>query len=195
VFSGRDGTLIQRYPWSNGTIPLGKVAALPPQTGRMFREYVSRGATTTNQSLYLFSGAPPGVVQTGTAGQGTLAAAPRIGVRQFDPTGFRVTMSSAEASAPTVLVLGFSQPSLPFFHLPAFGFQGCTLFPYPDVCTFSIAGNGGTSSGYVQHDFSRRLLASPIPGMSYTVFAQWITLGQGATWPGGVSEAVRLYVQ
>lgn len=193
VLSGRDGTLIKRYPASSGGTPAGRVAALPSQTGMLFREYVCRGATSISQSIFMFSGSPQGVMQTGAAGQGTLGDAPRIGVRQFDPSGFRITLSGAEPSAPTFLVVGFSQPALPYFNLPTFGFQGCTLFPYPDLVGFTITGNTGLTTGYSSHDLSRQLLASPIPGLSYTIYAQWVTLGQGPTWPGGVSEAVRLH--
>jgi len=131
----------------------------------------------------MLSGAPSGVVQTGAAGQGTLAEAPRIGVRQFEPSGFRITLSAAEPSAPTFLAVGFSQPALPYFDLPALGCQGCTLFPYPDLYGFTVTGNTGLTTGYFSHDFSRQLLAAPIAGQSYTIYAQWVTLGQGPTWP------------
>ena len=191
IFSGRDGTLIKRLVANQQAGILGTVRAFPPQLGDLFRKYISRGFTGPIGGLYMISGAPGGVIQTGAAGRGTLAQAPDIGVRQFEPSGFRITMSGAEPGVPSFLVLGFSQPPQPGVDLQALGFVGCTLFPSPDIYGLKIVGSTGIAAGYAMHDFTQQLRATPGVG-TYAVYAQWVALGQ--TWPGGVSEAVRMIV-
>jgi len=166
------------------------VVALPAQPGEMFPRFAARGSSTvafTNQT-YMFSEAPAGVVQTGAAGRGTLAAAPRLGVREFAPTGFRLTLSGAGPSAPCFLVVGFTRPALPFFDLPALGFVGCALFPQPDLYGFTVAGSSGVAAGYSAHDspahagtlhifgggvnaWSMATLRGPTQGAAMAVFA------------------------
>lgn len=191
VFSGRDGTLIKRFVSNQQAGIMGTVRSFPPQTGDLFRKYISIGYTGYIGGMYMISGAPAGVIQTGAAGRGTLAEAPRIGVRQFEPSGFRITMSGAEPGVPSFLVLGFTQPPQPGVNLQALGFVGCTLFPNPDIFGLKIVGSTGMAAGYAMHDFTQQLRAAPGVG-TYAVYAQWVALGQ--TWPGGVSEAVRLLV-
>lgn len=194
IYSGRDGSLIQNIMDPTGA-PGSPFARVPPQQGDLFARFVTRSGYFSNvPRMYLLSGAPPGVRQSGAAGRGTLAAAPEIGVRQMGATGFRITLHGAESNAPALLVVGFSQPTLPSFNLPALGFTGCTLFPSADLIGFSLAGGGGIDSGFAAHEFRRGLAPSAIPGVSYQVFVQWVALGQGPTWPGGVSEAASLFV-
>lgn len=195
IYSGRDGSLIQNFTEPTG-VPGGPFRAMAPRAGELFRRFVSRGGSYSFVSrIYMFSGAPPGVTQTGGGGRGTLAAVPRIGLRQFDTTAFRITLSGAEPNAPSLLVLGFSQPAVPYLDLNLLGFTGCTLFPYPDALGFTATGGTGIGSGYAAHDFRRGLTPTAVSGVSYRVFAQWITLGNGTTWPGGVSDAISLNVR
>ncbi|MCU0862528.1 MAG: VCBS repeat-containing protein [Planctomycetes bacterium] len=192
AFSGRDGTLMKRFTATAQAGIMGTVRAFPPQPGDLFRKYISIGFTGYVGGIYMFSGAPGGVIQTGAGAPGTLAEAPRIGVRKFEPSGFRITLTDAEQGAPAFLVLGFSQPPQPGINLQALGFPGCTLFPSPDIYGLKLVGTAGIAAGYAMHDFTQQLRATPGVG-TYAVYAQWVALGQ--TWPGGVSEAIRLIVQ
>ena len=196
MFSGRDGSVIQHIPATNTWGIVGRVQAMPPRAGELFRRFVARGAVTlTTGATFMVSCAPGGVAGSGPGSTGSLARAPRIGVRQFDPTGFRITLSNAEPGAPSLLVIGFAQPPVPVIDMQLLGFLGCTLWPAPDAYAFSLAGSNGLQTGYSAHDFGLDLVSSPLPGPAWTVFAQWVTLGAGPTWPGGVSEAVRMYVR
>lgn len=201
VFSGRDGTLIHRT-----TQPLevvrGNLELLPPQPGDPFPRWVTNGVDltvpypyTSSTQTYLFSGAPEGIERTGTGAIGTLPTAPVIGLRSLLPSGFRVTLARAEPGAYAILVVGFQQPSLPFFDLSLIGFVGSSLYPVPDHMGFFQVGTSWPDTGYVAHDFAPSLVASSVPG-AMPAYLQWIVFGSNVTtWPGGVSDAIHIWVQ
>ena len=118
----------------------------------------------------------------------------RLGLRELQPSGFRVTLASAEPGALAVLVIGFTQPALPFFDLSLLGFSASYLYPQPDVLGWFQAGTAWPNVGYVAHDFPVSLVDAGTPGV-LTAYLQWIVFGSGATWPGGVSEAMRIHVR
>ena len=192
VHSGRDGSLIQRYAESDSYLR-ADVAVLPPQAADPFPRWAAHGNWAATTRTYMFSGAPPGVERTGMGSAGTLARMPILGIRALQPTGFRVTLSDAEPGAFAILVLGFTQPTLPYFDLSLLGFTGSFLYPQPDAVGFFQAGTTWPNAGYAYHNFSRHLVNVGFPN-SFAVWFQWIVFGSAGTWPGGVSEAMRAQV-
>lgn len=192
VFSGRDGTLIERYSELDSYL-MRHVVDLPPSSTDAFPQWLAFGAYSSTTRQYLFSGAPQGVERSGAGSRGTLATMPILGLRELQPSGFRVTLSGAEPGAFAILVLGFSQPTPPYFDLGLLGFTNSHLYPQPDVLGFFQAGSSWPEAGYVKHDFTRSLVAANTPG-AITAYLQWVVFGSVGTWPGGVSEAMRLHV-
>ena len=78
--------------------------------------------------------------------------------------------------------------------MTASGLSACTLVPVPHQVGFFVTGKAGIDAGYAFHHFARPLAPTPVPG-GFPFFAQWIALGSGQTWPGGLSEAIRVQVQ
>jgi hypothetical protein len=193
VYSGRDGSLISRYTESDSYLR-DDIGVMPPQGDDPFVRWAAYGVYGATSRSYLFSGAPPGVDRTGLGSAGTLPRMPILGLRAFVPFGFRVTLSGAEPGAFAILVLGLSQPTLPYFDLSLLGFTGSYLYPQPDALGFFQAGAAWPNNGYAQHDFARNLVPPTFPG-AFQAWVQWIVFGTGAnTWPGGVSEAMRIHV-
>jgi hypothetical protein len=191
VFSGRDGSQIQHYTEPDSALQ-GEISVLPPQLADPFPRWAAWGYYSPNRRTYMFSGAPLGVERTGMGSTGTLPCMPIIGIRTMT-SGFRVTLSRAEPGAFAILVLGFSQPSVPFFDLSLLGFASSYLYPQPDALGFFQAGVTWPIAGYIQHDIARFLVPPTWPGAA-PVWMQWVVFGSGAAWPGGVSEALRMYV-
>ena len=192
VYSGRDGTLIQRYTETDSYLR-AEVGVLPPQPEDPFPRWAAHGNYGAQTRHYMFSGAPIGVDRTGAGSAGTLARMPVLGLRALLPTGFRVTLSGAEPGAFAILVLGFTQPTLPYYDLSLLGFTGSYLYPQPDVLGFFQAGTTWPNAGYVSHDVARTFVNATTPG-AITAYLQWIVFGSVGTWPGGVSEAMRIHV-
>jgi hypothetical protein len=200
VFSGRDGSVLFRLccspnGWSAG---LGSyVAAVPPQPGNPYGLFVAiepdYGPSIPSEMssrIRLMRGTVPGSSTFGSPCRGTLAGAPRIGMRDRAPaTGLRIHLSGAEPGAPALLLLGLSRTNFGSVPLPLpldpFGFAGCLLHVAPDVGFPFSAGRAGNDAGYAGLDLPVTLASTG----GFEVFAQWIGFGQGATWPGGVSDA------
>jgi hypothetical protein len=191
IFSGRDGSLIEHYYYP-GDFVVGPVEAMPPQGNDPFPRYACHGATNTATGMHLFSGAPQGVTRTGLGSSGTLANMPMLGLRELLPSGFRVTLSGAEPGAFAILVIGFTQPSPPYFDLSLLGFPGSFLYPQPDVLGCFQAGVSWPQVGYAKYEFPQDLVTPSTPG-AVPAYLQWVVFGSGASWPGGVSEAMQIF--
>lgn len=195
IFSGRDGSLIERYDPPPPDWVGVAVAALPPQAGDPFPRYAAHGGTgLTSTSTNMFSGAPDGVDLAGVGAPGTLAQMPILGLRELLPSGFRVTLAGAEPSSFALLVIGFNATPGPFASLGPAGFPGCVLYPQPDIVGFEVTGSTWPDIGYAAHDFPGTLVPAGTAG-SFTAYVQWVVFGGAATWPGGVSEAMRIHVR
>jgi hypothetical protein len=192
IFSGRDGSLIEFYDFPNDHLA-GPVEALPPQGSDPFPRYVCHGGSLDVTGMSLFSGAPEGVERIGTGSSGSLPRMPVLGLRELPPSSFRLTLSAAEPGAFAILVIGLSQPGT-YLPLAPLGFPNCHLYVQPDVIALFQAGSTGSDSGYVAHDIPRRLVAAATL-QSPPVDLQWVVLGSGATFGGGVSEALRVRLQ
>ncbi|HEX5052912.1 MAG TPA: VCBS repeat-containing protein [Planctomycetota bacterium] len=193
IYSGRDGSLIQHFHDPPNDVVIGTVVALRPQAGDPFPRYVCQGGSSSTTRTYMFSGAPDGVERTGLGSAGTLPRMPVLCLRKLIPSGFRVTLAGAEPGAFAWLVIGFDQGPLPYYDLSQLGFTNCALHPQPALVGFFVAGTTWPEAGYVAHDFAQTLVPASTPG-SFTAYLQWIVFGQGSTWPGGVSEAMRMHV-
>ena len=203
VLSGRDGTVIhEQLPSpdgpSNATLLGYTIVSMPAQAGSPFPLYVvaEPGFVDANYQsigrIYCVRASPPGVTGFGSGCPGTLATTPRVGMRNFGSQGVRVHLSNAPPGAPALLLLGLSSTQLGPLPLPlaltSYGFPGCQLLSSADVALPVTTGVQGTSAGYAFCD-----IALPLGGSgprTFAVYGQWLCLGQGATWPGGVSAAL-----
>lgn len=196
AFSGRDGSLIQRFVDPGGT-PRGNFEALPLQPSDPFPRWVAYGTPLPSSpsvpSTIMFSGAPVGVDRTGMGAAGTLPSMPILGLRALLPSGFRVTLAGAEPGAYALLVIGFQQLGTPL-DLSPFGFLNGFLYPQPDLVGFFQAGTSWPDAGYAAHDFAQNLVPATAPG-AMAAHLQWVVFGGANSWPGGVSEAMRVFVQ
>jgi hypothetical protein len=201
VLSGRDGSVLFKLcctppGWSGN---MGSyVAAVPPQPGNPYGLFVAiepdygpSFPSEMSSRIRLMRGTVPGSSTFGSPCRGSLAAAPRIGMRDRAPakSGLRIHLSGAEAGAPALLLLGLSRTNFGSVPLPMpldpFGFVGCLLHVAPDVGFPFSTGRAGNDAGHAGLDLPVTLSSTS----GFEVFAQWIALGQGPTWPGGVSDA------
>jgi hypothetical protein len=176
------------------------IASMRPQPGNPYPLYVvcepgfeGWGDTCVVGRIMLVRGSPQTVGGYGAASRGTLAATPRIGLRDFQTQGIRVHISGAPSGSPAVLLLGLSDSRmgnqrLPF-DLTSFGFLGCQLFTSADVGLPVITGTSGVNEGYGCYDI--RLPLPTTHNGSFSLFGQWLCLGSGPTFPGGVTAALR----
>lgn len=197
IYSGRDGSILRRFtdpapnPVPSWGVQFTHTVLLSADTGDPFPRFLVWDAAYNRMGRgYVFSGAPSGVSGAGSAGAGSLPAAPGVGLRNHGLAGFRLHLTGGTPGGGALLVLGATMPATPAIQLGALGFVNCTLHPSPDVIGFAPCGSSGLSAGYAFHHFQRRLAPGGFP-----FFAQWVALGSGPTWPGGVSEALRIEVQ
>jgi hypothetical protein len=201
VYSGRDGSQLH-YLWLQGLNNTEHAAlALPPQPGSPFGMFlISQPAHHPSSRLALYRGSPAGSDSFGQSCAGTLSSSPKIGLRSLPPPAddvrfgndpaSRVHLSDAEPGSPAVLLLGLSRTTFAGKPLPIalspLGFAGCSLFTSIDEAIPVTVGAAGKERGYGWVD-----LTLATPGLSrFTLHGQWLVLGTGATWPGGVSDAL-----
>jgi hypothetical protein len=142
--------------------------------------------------LVLMRPPPPGTPLSGAPCRGTLPDAPAIGFRPLGVDGegrdnARIHLTGAPPGANAVLAVGLSDRSIRGVPLPLdltpLGFTGCRLLTSSDVLGTTRAGTVASARGWAFFDMPRVRL--PL-----TLHAQWIVLGTGASFPGGVSDAV-----
>jgi hypothetical protein len=199
ILSGRDGAELLRFSdWSGTTYAstFGYLVAVGPRPGSTLPRFLTTATSwarvpATGEYIsrwYMFEGGPAGASTAGLGCAGSLNNEPRIGLRQMAAGHGRITLSSADPGMLSLLVLGTStaQP----LSLAPFGFRGCTLYPSIQEVGIVIPGTVGLNAGYGYHDFGRGFAASSgTTGM--TVVGQFVVLGSGAHWPGGVTAALR----
>jgi hypothetical protein len=193
VYSGRDWSEIFRYTDPTGLIggSFTHILRMPPQPGEVFPRFMVAGPAWHTQPgpflgrHYMFSGAPQGVVPSGTGCTGTLGNEPRMGLRDLGIQGVRVTLSGGEPLGGALFVVGASLavPG-PVIGLHALGFTGCSLHPMPQEFRYFPL----DARGYGFHDFLRPLAPA---GSGQTAYGQWIALGSGATFPGAATGSLR----
>jgi hypothetical protein len=203
VFSGRDGSVILRDnppdPGALGTslAVVGKgpgsplpvfVASAPDHGSRPFTLLAALGG------LRVYRGSPPGAQVYGLPCQGTLAKAPKIGMRALETTGTRITVHDGPEGSTAILLLGISRSAFGGLVLPAplapAGFPGCFLQTSIEVPLMRRTGVEGIAAGYTFVD----LPAAPAAGGAL-VHAQWLCVGEHGRAPGGLSDALEFRVQ
>jgi len=203
AYSGRDGSQLHRV---TSTPPFGRIGywvtvLKAPTTGHTgfivapdldaFPQGTT-GCAYTMGSISVYSGIPRTTHILGPACPGTLPTAPNIGMQSLGTTGVRVELSRAPAGAPAVLLLGLSTSQFLGVPLPlpidVFGFPGCLLRTSIDAQLLAVTGATGQDAGYTRID-----LPHPIPASGqgmWTLAGQWVVLGLGSQFPGGVTQAI-----
>ncbi|MCU0863921.1 MAG: VCBS repeat-containing protein [Planctomycetes bacterium] len=215
TYSGRDGSLIheingQSAPgtpqagWS-GTLAAGWAILLRPRAGERIGTVVvpnndalfGSGSTPTCAHSYgalvAYHGLPRTAATIGPACAGNLTRPPNIGMASLGAQGVRIHLSNASPNSTALLLLGLSTTQFYGVPLPlpldAIGLPGCQLRTAVEIACTAVAGTVGTAAGHTQLDL-------PIPVTTavqgaWTVSAQWWVLGDTATFPGGMSQALR----
>jgi hypothetical protein len=204
-YSGRDGSQLFRLR----SHPIGGQAAgqigywvttLRPPVGEHLGLVVvsdensapsSGGCLVLRGSIRAYRGLPRTSAILGSACAGTLPAVPNIGMQSLGTAGVRVHVSEAPANALCVLLVGLSTTSFAGHPLPLaldpIGFPGCSLRTAADVLYTAVA-SSGPNGGHAAVP-----LALPVPPTgagTWTISAQWMVLGDAATWPGGFTQAI-----
>jgi hypothetical protein len=145
-------------------------------------------------SVRLYRGTPRTAQVIGRSCAGNLAAAPDIGMRTITG-GVRVSVARAPANVGAVLLAGVSTTQLAQsgaalpLALDPLGLPGCSLRTSIELVALSMTGSTGPDAGYAAVD-----LPYPIPAVgvgSAWVSAQWWVFGDGMTFPGGMTQAIR----
>lgn len=142
--------------------------------------------------ISLYRGTPRTASLLGPACPGNLPSAPNVGMQSLGTAGVRVHVSSAPPNVPAVLLLGLSTTQWYGVPLPAaldpLGIPGCALRTSIDLMCLTVTGATGQDAGYARFDLP---IPVPVSGLgSWSVAGQWWVLGSGATFPGGVTQAV-----
>ena len=199
VFSGRDGSVIFR---DEPPVPSGKtdlawnLAIVGTQPGSPFPVFAvpewgyNRSMTWILGRLRVYRGSPGGVQGFGTSCRGSLARAPKIGMRDLGTKGARITVYDANPGSAALLAVGVSRTSFGAVQLPLsldpFGFRGCKLFTSIDVVLATTTGSAGLAKGYASLDLPISLAATG----KVTLHAQWRSVGTGTLLPGSISDAI-----
>lgn len=210
VLSGRDGTTIHRLVSTMEPAGMGKIGAwvngLRPGPGSHVGTVIAPDKQATlaggvcpvgpiESIVRAYRGLPRTSQVLSPPCAGNLAQAPDIGLQSLGvyPTSIvRVHLSDAPPNVPALLLLGAVGQAtwVPTpLALDGIGLPGCSLWGPVEVMTLMTTGTG-TNAGYCRVD-----LPLPVPpGMgvgTWWVSAQWLVLGTTATFPGGMTQAVR----
>lgn len=215
TYSGRDGSLIHEIDGQSapGTPQAGWGGTLAPAWAILLRpragERIGTVVVPNNQALFgpgttptcvhdygalvAYHGLPRTAATIGPACAGNLTRPPNIGMASLGAQGVRIHLSNASPSSTALLLLGLSTTQFYGVPLPlpldAIGLPGCQLRTAVEIACTAVAGTVGTAAGHTQLDL-------PIPVTTavqgaWTVSAQWWVLGDAATFPGGMSQALR----
>lgn len=205
VYSGRDAS--ELLFWTGQPTAITGVLSLartlkPPAgqhigyvvVGNQTSSLVSNGVCAhAGGSMVAYQGLPRSVVTLGPACPGTLSNTPGIGMSSLGSTGVRLHLSSAPANAFAFLLLGVSTSQHAGIALPAamdpYGLPGCFLQTSIDAIYTGTAGWSGIDLGHLQMDLPLRVRTSTLGGIQLS--AQWLVLGFGQEFPGGMSQALR----
>lgn len=115
-----------------------------------------------------------------------------MGMQSLGVAGVRMALSGAPASAPAILVLGLSTTQIFGVSLPLavdpLGFPGCYLRTSIEAQHLVLTGNAGQDLGYARLDVP---IPVPVSGLGmFSVSGQWVVLGTGSEFPGGLTEAI-----
>jgi hypothetical protein len=198
-YSLRDGTLVTTIyppPSVSGFPYFASIGSLGrPHRGDIFPVFTSPDCYDSSGNrpqgrATLFRAAPPGVVARGATCKGSLPQAPRIGLRDLGPRGFRVHLSRTPPAATAMLLLGSSRTRFRTLaieiDLDGLGFSGCSLQVPIELAVPVVTGTSGIDAGYAFVDV-------PCPlnqGAGVSLHAQWLVLGTGAQAPGALSDAL-----
>jgi hypothetical protein len=205
AFSGRDGSALHSFegqPAAAGTFGWVGVFAttLHPPAGQTLGTYVVANPNTLQSplcsdmmgALVAYRGLPRTAATLGPACAGALAQAPGIGMASTNG-GVRIHLTRAPTNSLAVLLLGLSTTSYYGVPLPAsldlLGLPGCQLRTSVELMCTDLTGTLGNDAGYAHVD-----LPFPVPASGqgiWSVSAQWLVLGSGAQFPGGMSSAIR----
>ncbi len=195
VYSGRDGRLIfKMFATANATGGGGFwVGKHPNSRFPMFVQpagYITGPSMAVNR-LRMFLASPPGVHSFGSACQGTLAAEPHIGIREFHADRrTRIQITGGEPGGTAILLLGYSNTTFAGLPLPQplHGFPGCQLFTSVHTIVPTTLGTSGQSAGFGYVDLPWAL--NTTGNNVLTVYGQWMAPGTGLFAPGGASDAL-----
>jgi hypothetical protein len=173
---------------------------LHPPAGQTLGTYVVANPNTLQSplcggmmgALVAYRGLPRTAATLGPACAGALAQAPGIGMASTNG-GVRIHLTRAPTNSLAVLLLGLSTTSYYGVPLPAsldlLGLPGCQLRTSVELMCTDLTGTLGNDAGYAHVD-----LPFPVPASGqgiWSVSAQWLVLGSGVQFPGGMSSAIR----
>jgi hypothetical protein len=204
VYSGRNGSELMYWTGQPTAIAgsLSLARTLKPAVGQhigyavvgnALSSHVSNGICSHfGGSLVAYHGLPRSAVTLGPACPGTLTRTPNIGMSALGNAGVRIHLSSAPDNAFSFLLLGVSTTQYAGVALPAamdpFGLPGCSLRTSIESIHTGVAGWSGTERGHLQLDLPLRVRAATLGGIRLS--AQWLVLGLGQEFPGGMSQAL-----
>ncbi|MEO6597228.1 MAG: FG-GAP-like repeat-containing protein [Planctomycetota bacterium] len=209
ALSGRDGTFLWTYPNSHSSSGIGLYQTMiAPPPGQTYPIMIYSEATWTSITnpatimlpglLWAYRGAPRGVRTFGRPDVAPGFAPPRIGMRDVPGPPVRLTLSSAPASMPALLLLGLSDSVHGALALPApldpFGMSSMTLLTSAEALSLAWTGATGMATGFAQND----LLLPPGRSLGLTglpVFAQWLWFDPANLAIGGSTAGQRFFVQ
>ncbi|MFO0449891.1 MAG: FG-GAP repeat domain-containing protein [Pseudomonadota bacterium] len=214
VFSGRDGSRIASIRGQPAAAGLGgRIGSLgtttmrPPAGERIgfvlapnpnAMDGPGCGGTHPYGAMVAYRGLPRTAVDFGRSCPGNLATSPSIGMSSVmsSPTatsGVRVHLSNGPANNLALLLFGLSSTQFGGVPLPlpldGIGLPGCELWTSIELMVTTTTGSAGLASGHAAVDIP--LPPPPVGQGSWSLSAQWWVLGDAATFPGGMSQALR----
>ena len=188
IYSGASGLEILNI--ATASVPVGFAQSAAPAgdvNGDGFPDVVIGSVPGTGPgNVYLYSGAPPGIVSFGAGCPGSSGTPPRIGATGSPAPGttFSVHVSSALGGAVAALLLGGSNTTWFGIPLPLdlsfLGLPGCSLRVSPDFVVFLPTIGVGSTAGHAT-------VSGMIPASSalsgQSVFAQWFVVEPGFGLP------------
>ncbi len=207
VLSGRDGSTLHRILSQPTPVGAGRVGlwvnGLRPGPGSHIGTIITpdRQATLTQGTcpngpiqgvVRAYRGLPRTAELLGPPCAGNLAHAPDLGLQSIGASTIRVHLSDAPPNVPGVLLLGalnqYVWVPTPVA-LDGLGLPGCSLYGPIDLLALVTTGTSGQNLGYGYLDLP---VPVPLTGQGlWWVSAQWLVLGVPATFPGGMTQAMR----
>jgi hypothetical protein len=195
AFSGRDGGRLLQIEDGSGLGAVAEELHAPPEASPF--PLVLTTMPDWNFAVgkvRVYRTSLPGVRPYGQTCPGGLPQPPAIGLRDLEASGgkgVRMHLSQAPPGVSTCFVLGLSDTTwngtpLPF-DLSFLGLPGCALYTSVEAFAARVTGTTGLDRGHAFVDVPRCYFPFTFTG-GRRLYGQWLLLGPGNTWPGGLTQ-------